>query len=158
MQAALKRGLDYGILKKTNGHYFLNTDVDLQQLASNFAPMERSRRRRRRSRRRRSRGRRRRRSRRRSRRGRRRSVRMKRMGCTNCRCASKKARDSRVLESNTIEAPVSDENMCAFDKDSDVERRSRHSKCRVRSLSRSRSSANSDRDPPDDRQAIPDQD
>nr|XP_012143881.1 PREDICTED: uncharacterized protein LOC105662863 [Megachile rotundata] len=69
MQAALKRGLDYGILKKSNGHYFLNTDADVTQLASSMAPVERGRRYRRRSRRR---GRRRR-SRGRRRRGRRRS-------------------------------------------------------------------------------------
>ncbi|XP_076248667.1 uncharacterized protein LOC143188344 [Calliopsis andreniformis] len=163
MQAALKRGLDYGILKKNNGHYFLNTDVDMQQLVSNLEPVERSRRRRRSSRRRRrkrSRGRRRRRSRRRRsrRRYRRRGAKMRRMGCTNCRCRAKKARDAQILEDDSIEPAVPDEDMCVCDNDSDAEHRSRHSNSRDPSLSRSRSLDNSDRDAGKEREAIRDQD
>ncbi|XP_053970840.1 serine/arginine-rich splicing factor 7-like [Hylaeus volcanicus] len=169
MQAALKRGLDYGILKKNNGHYFLNAEADVPQLASNLAPVERSRRRRgrrrsrRRSRRRkgrrRSRGRRRRRSRRsRRRRSRGRTARTKRMGCTRCRC-TKRTRDMQPLSHDTMEPQLREDDMCVCDKESDAERRSRQSKSRERSQSRSRSSGNSDRDGAmDDRREIPDQD
>ncbi|XP_076684784.1 uncharacterized protein LOC143377446 [Andrena cerasifolii] len=184
MHAALKRGLDYGILKRHHGHYFLNADADVQQLASTLVPVERSRRRRRmpsrrrrgssrrrRSyarKRRRSSGRRRRRSRSRRRSRRRRSRRLRRgkraatklgtMGCTRCRCTAKKSRDTQDLRSCAIEPAAPEDDMCVYRKESDVERRSRHSKSRDRSLSRSRSSANSDRDAADDRQAIRDQD
>ncbi|XP_016904250.1 serine/Arginine-related protein 53-like [Apis cerana] len=162
MHAALKRGLDYGILKKANGHYFLNTDPD-SQLTSNMMPTEQARRRgrRRRSRGRRRRGRRRgrRRSRRRGRRRRRssrrrrrstrrrgRGTRMRRMACTRCRC-TKRTRDIVALNSNPVEQLTAEDNgMCTCEKESNMETRSRHSKSRDRSMSRSRSSANSDRD------------
>ncbi|XP_076623624.1 uncharacterized protein LOC143343032 [Colletes latitarsis] len=177
MQVALKRGLDYGILKKNNGHYFLNADADVPQIASSLAPAERSRRRRsrrkrgrgrrRRSRRRkgrrRSRGRRRRSRRRSSRRrrrsGRRRTARTKRLGCTRCRCVSKRTRNMQALVNAPLEPQLREDDMCVCDKESDAERRSRHSKSKERSLSRSRSSANSDRDgATDDRQEVRDQD
>ncbi|XP_063986217.1 octapeptide-repeat protein T2-like [Diachasmimorpha longicaudata] len=53
LNAALKRGIDFGILKRARGHYMLNTDPELLQ---DSGPMERGRRKRRRSRRRRGRG------------------------------------------------------------------------------------------------------
>jgi len=74
--AALKRGLDYGILKRDRGYYSLNTDPDMMYKANTVTPLEQGRRRRRRRRRRGrgvSRRRRRRRRRRVSRRGRRRA-------------------------------------------------------------------------------------
>ncbi|XP_015122948.1 serine/arginine repetitive matrix protein 2 [Diachasma alloeum] len=48
LNAALKRGIDFGILKRARGHYMLNTDPELLQ---DSGPMERGRRRRRRRRR-----------------------------------------------------------------------------------------------------------
>ncbi|XP_034196179.1 uncharacterized protein LOC117611872 [Osmia lignaria lignaria] len=163
MQAALKRGLDYGILKKNNGHYFLNTDTDVAELASSMAPVERSRRRRsrRRKSRRRSRGRRRRRGRRgRSRRrrrrsGRRRAATTRRIGCTRCRC-TKRSRNMHVLRDEPVEQQEGP--TCDCENEINQERQNRQSKSRERSLSHSRSSANSDRDGADDRQEIPDQD
>ncbi|XP_068988913.1 probable splicing factor, arginine/serine-rich 5 [Bombus flavifrons] len=156
MQAALKRGLDCGILKKTQGHYFLNTEVE-PQLTSNLTPTERygrrsrrrrsSRRRSRRRGRRRSRGRRRRsrRSRRRSRRRRRgTTMRARRIGCTRCRC-TKRTRNVDVLRNNPVE-PQEPDTVCMCEKESNEENRSRQSRSRDHSLSRSRSSANSDRD------------
>lgn len=168
MQAALKRGLEYGILMKNNGHYFLNTE-DEPQLTSNLAPSERYRRQRRRRRskrrrRRRSRGRKRRRTRRsrrlRRRRSRRRSrpTRGRRIGCTRCRC-TKRSRDVHVLRNSPVEQQVPDDDVCTCEKEINVERRSRKSKSRDRSMSRSRSSANSDRDGAiGDRRSIHDQD
>ncbi|XP_043248747.1 serine/arginine repetitive matrix protein 2-like [Colletes gigas] len=178
MQVALKRGLDYGILKKNNGHYFLNADADVPQIASSLAPAERSRRRR--TKRKRGRGRRRRRSgqrrgrrrsrgkrrrsrrrssRRRGRSGRRRTARTKRVGCTRCRCISKRIRNMQALANASLEPQLREDDMCVCDKESDAERRSGHSKSKERSLSRSRSSANSDRDgATDDRQEVRGQD
>ncbi|KAK1117158.1 hypothetical protein K0M31_016964 [Melipona bicolor] len=180
MQAALKRGLDYGILKKTHGHYFLNTDAE-PRLASSLAPTEQDGRRRRRGRgrrrsrgrrgraRRRSRGRRVRRARRRrgrpsrrrrSRRRRgRRGTRTRRIGCTNCGCPAR-SRNVDVLKSTPMEQG-DPEDACTCEKESNVENRSRRSRSRSRdrSLSRSRSSANSDRDDAiDDRRPTDDQD
>lgn len=165
MHAALKRGLDYGILKKANGHYFLNTDPD-SQLTSSMMPTEQARRRgrRRRSRGRRRRGRRRGRRRRSRRRGRRRrrssrrrrrstrrrrrgTMRGRRMACTRCRCNKRTRGDIVGLNSNPVEQLTQEENgMCTCEKESNMETRSRHSKSRDRSMSRSRSSANSDRE------------
>ncbi|XP_076286793.1 uncharacterized protein LOC143212193 [Lasioglossum baleicum] len=161
MRTALTRGLNYGILKKNNGNYYLNRVVP--QLAPANVPTERSRRsRRRRSRkrrgRRRSRGRRRRsrrgrRRRSRRRRSRRRSVRARRAGCTNCRCI-KRTRDLQMLKDNPLEPQNVEDDPC--DKESDTECRS---KSRDRSGTRSRSSLNSDQDAAiDDRQATRDQD
>ncbi|XP_011315219.1 serine/Arginine-related protein 53 [Fopius arisanus] len=48
LHTALKRGLEYGILKRLHGHYTLNTDPEMLQ---DPGPMERGRRRRRRRRR-----------------------------------------------------------------------------------------------------------
>ncbi|KAK0094371.1 hypothetical protein PV326_011107 [Microctonus aethiopoides] len=47
LRAALKRGLEYGILQKKGGHYLLNTDTEILDQG----PMERGRRRRRRKKR-----------------------------------------------------------------------------------------------------------
>ncbi|XP_076171097.1 uncharacterized protein LOC143148553 [Ptiloglossa arizonensis] len=169
MQAALKRGLDYGILKKNHGHYFLDPDADVPRL-TRMEPTEkskrRSRRRRRRSgrsksRRRRSkrrRGRRRTRGRRKSRRRRpgskRRAARSGRVGCTNCRCTKKTTKDAQALDGAQTDQQLHEEDVCGCDKENDTDRRSRE-----RSLSRSRSSANSDRDAAmDDRREIHDQD
>ncbi|XP_014476599.1 PREDICTED: serine/arginine-rich splicing factor 6-like [Dinoponera quadriceps] len=55
--AALKRGLDYGILKKDHGYYSLNMDPDMLYKAHTVTPLEQGRRRRRRRGRGRSRGR-----------------------------------------------------------------------------------------------------
>lgn len=49
---ALKRGLDYGILKRDHGYYSLNVDPDMLYKAPNMPPLEQGRRRRRRRRRR----------------------------------------------------------------------------------------------------------
>ncbi|XP_011176115.1 octapeptide-repeat protein T2 [Solenopsis invicta] len=49
--AALKRGLDYGILKRDRGYYSLNTDPEMMYKAHTVAPLEQGRRRRRRRRR-----------------------------------------------------------------------------------------------------------
>ncbi|OAD55480.1 hypothetical protein WN48_04733 [Eufriesea mexicana] len=151
MHAALKRGLEYGILKKANGHYFLSPEQEPQTMAS-LAPTDRSRKRRRRSRRRKSRRRSRRRRSRRSRRGRSkrsrrrgRAMRTRRMGCTRCRC-TKRTRDMQVLKNNPVEQQIADNDVCSCDKDGNAENRARQSKSRDRSPSRSRSSANSDRD------------
>ncbi|XP_070155712.1 luc7-like protein 3 [Polyergus mexicanus] len=48
---ALKRGLDYGILKRDRGYYSLNMDPDMLYKASTVVPLEQGRRRRRRRRR-----------------------------------------------------------------------------------------------------------
>ncbi|XP_076764372.1 uncharacterized protein LOC143431484 [Xylocopa sonorina] len=147
MQAALKRGLDYGILTKSNGHYFLRTEP---RMASSLAPIERTRRRRRsrgrskrrrsarrrrRRSRRRSRGRRRRPRRRRSRRSRRRSRAVRKMSCTRCRC-SKRARNAQLLSESPVQRVQDDAYTCEFEGDAENRR----------SKSRSRSSANSDHD------------
>ncbi|XP_015429834.1 PREDICTED: U1 small nuclear ribonucleoprotein 70 kDa [Dufourea novaeangliae] len=167
MQAALKRGLDYGILKRQNGHYFLNMEADIPQIMTADLPsMERARKRRRsrrrRGRRRRSSRRRRGKSRRRRRRSRRRSRRRgaktRRVGCTNCRC-NKRNRELQLLQDSPVESKTQeDENN--RDKDNDAERRNRRSKSRNRSPTRSRSSVNSDQDAAmeDDRQTTRDQD
>ncbi|CAL1686147.1 unnamed protein product [Lasius platythorax] len=47
---ALKRGLDYGILKRDRGYYSLNMDPDMLYKAHTVAPLEQGRRRRRRRR------------------------------------------------------------------------------------------------------------
>ncbi|XP_033323825.1 uncharacterized protein LOC117219059 [Megalopta genalis] len=161
MQTALKRGLDYGILKRQNGHYYLNTESRVPQMLASNTPAERNGRRRSRRRRSRRRGRRRRRSRgRRSRRRRsgrsRPGGRSRKAGCTNCRC-TRRARELQILK-DTVAGPRNTEDDDAYtrNKDSDVERRS---KSRDRSGSRSRSSINSDQDAAtDDRQATHDQD
>lgn len=175
MQAALRRGLDYGILKKTHGHYFLNTNAE-PHLASSLVPTEQDGRRRRRGRGRRRRGRARRgrsRGRRRGRRGRRRgrrsrrrrsrrrrgrgAMKTRRIACTRCRCTTR-SRNVNVLKDTPMEQQDL-ENMCMCEKESNVENQSRRSRSRDRSLSRSRSSANSDRDDAiDDRRPIHDQD
>ncbi|XP_031826519.2 uncharacterized protein LOC116424361 [Nomia melanderi] len=163
MQAALKRGLDYGILKKNNGHYYLNTDAEIPRIApSGASPAERTRRSRRRSSHRRSRrrrsgrrkrrrrsGRRRgrtRRSRRRRSSGRRRAAQERRVECTNCRC-NKRHRDldKQLLKDTALEPQnPEDEDSYAPGKESDADRRSEsHENC---SQSGSQSSVNSNRD------------
>lgn len=169
MYAALKRGLEYGILRKTNGHYSLNMDVDLPQIPTTLAPLERARRRRSR---RRGRGRgRRRSSRRRSRRrgkGRRRSRRgrsrrrgkgrsLKGTEVTEMNAAAghrtRRSKDAHDQRENSAERglPDSESRPCCHELERDREpsedRRSRrsgsqrHSGSRNRTRSRSRASS-----------------
>lgn len=134
---ALKRGLDYGILKKDHGYYSLNMDPDMLYKAHTATPMEQGRRRRRRRRgrgrrgrakSRRGRGRGRRRRRRRGRRrgrkgssrsdsGRRRRVKslpQSRSLTNKCRCISRK-RSADVLRNTPVESLRKD-TTCSYKK------------------------------------------
>ncbi|XP_066600662.1 pre-mRNA-splicing factor CWC22 homolog [Prorops nasuta] len=158
---ALKRGVEYGILKKVQNNYILNTDPEILTTIRNMVPMDRSRRRRRRGK-----GRRRRRPGRRSRgrrrgrgRGRRRSrARGRRRG--GLRVATRKSREllgrerqRRNKEETLNSAPteVSAEDPPNHNDEDNGNRSRNHSKSRDPSpATSSRSSVSSDEGAEDD--------
>ncbi|KAM0734392.1 hypothetical protein ACS0PU_011863 [Formica fusca] len=172
---ALKRGLDYGILKRDRGYYSLNMDPDMLYKASTVAPLEQGRRRRRRRRRgrgrrrvsrrgrgrrarrrvgrgRRGRGRRRRRSRRRRSRGRRRESPPSRTRslATKCNKCSSRKRTEDTLRKTPMESLRKDMTY-SYKTGTDNKTPSRQqSRSRDRSQTRSQSSS-SDKEMIDDR-------
>ncbi|KAG7189559.1 hypothetical protein KM043_017248 [Ampulex compressa] len=158
-QAALKRGLNYGILKRVRGHYTLNTEPYVQQAVKTLSPVERSRRRRgrrkgrsrRRGRGKRRRSRRGRRGRRRGRgrsRARRRSARS-RMASVRCRCSSRKPKDMDVLRKSPVEQQKQED--LPHEKEQDTMPRKRSKSREDRSPTRSRSSISSGREDSEER-------